>query len=117
VCADVPEEISAILERMLAKDPLDRYQTAAEVVHALMPFVNVPDRHGRRSGKLPPLAAAAAKESTAGLNVKHAVEAADTAAALARAQRTAKLAVLGMVGGIAFGVVSLAFALAVYLAK
>jgi eukaryotic-like serine/threonine-protein kinase len=120
VCPDVPEELSAILERMLAKDPTDRYQTAAEVVQALMPFVSVPDRNGRPSGKLPPMAAAAAHESTAGLDTRpvvEAVEAADAATELARAKRTARLAVMGMIAGVAFGVVSLAVALAVTLGK
>ena len=56
VCSDVLEPISEVVERMLAKDPADRYQTAAEVVQALMPFVGIPDRAGQRSGKLPPLA-------------------------------------------------------------
>ncbi len=117
VCPDVPEELSAVVEKMLAKDPADRYQTAAEVVQALMPFVSVPDRNGRPSGKLPPIAAAAAQESTAGLDVRPAVEAADAATALARAQRTAKLALMGVAAGVLFGLASLAVALAVYLGK
>jgi serine/threonine-protein kinase len=114
---DVPEELSAILETMLAKDPDDRFQSAAEVVQALLPFVNMPDRNGRSSGKLPLLAAAAAQESTAGLDVRPAIEAADAADALARAQRTAKLALMGMAAGVLFGLVSLAVALAVCLGR
>ncbi len=35
---DMPEELAAVLSRMLAKAPVDRYQTAAEVAAALAPF-------------------------------------------------------------------------------
>lgn len=35
---DVPEGLAAIVDRMLAKDPEDRFQTPAEVVEALKPF-------------------------------------------------------------------------------
>jgi serine/threonine-protein kinase len=115
VCADVPEPLSAIVEKMLSKDPNDRYQSAAEVVQALMPFVNTPDASGKSSGKLPPLAAAAARESTANLDVRSVVEVADLTNALARAQRTAKLAVVGMIAGVLFGVLSLSLALMMYL--
>ena len=114
LCPDVPEELSEIVERMLAKDPADRYQTAAEVVQALLPFVNTPDRNGLKSGKLPLLAAAAVQESTAGLDLQPAIDAVDE---LARARRTARLALAGMAAGLLFGVVSLAFALAVYFGK
>lgn len=37
--ADVPEPVAAIYERLLAKSPSDRFQTAAELVEALTPFV------------------------------------------------------------------------------
>lgn len=113
--AGVPEELSAIVEKMLAKAPEDRYQSAAEVVQALMPFVSAPDAAGRRSGKLPPLAAAAARESTAGLDVKPLIEVVDMAVALEQAQRKAKLAIMGMIAGIVFGVSALIFALVVCL--
>ncbi len=111
VCPDVPEELSAIIEVMLAKNPADRYQTAAEVVQVLVPFVGLPDRRGLASGKLPPLAAAAVAESTAGLETGPLIEALDAAAELAQAQRTARLAVMGMLAGLAFGLVCLVFAL------
>jgi serine/threonine-protein kinase len=119
---DVPRALSAAVATMLAKDPAARYQSAAEVVHALMPFVNAPDAAGRSSGKLPPLAAAAARESTAHLAVspedlRPAPEPDELAAALAKAQRTAKLAVLGMIAGSIFGAVSLALAVLMYLAR
>src|SRR5205823_1935929 len=36
--ADVPAELSAVLARMLAKDPVQRYQRPVEVAQALAPF-------------------------------------------------------------------------------
>src|SRR5438552_845193 len=36
--ADVPAELAQILDRMLARDPEERYQTPAEVARALSPF-------------------------------------------------------------------------------
>ncbi|HEY1187325.1 MAG TPA: serine/threonine-protein kinase [Gemmata sp.] len=114
---DIPEALSDAVEVMLAKDPGDRYQTAGEVVQVLLPFVNTPDRHGQSSGKLPPLAVAAVQESTGGLDVGPIREAVAAAEALARAQRTARLAVTGMIAGVLFGLVSLGAALALCLAK
>src|SRR5205807_1317961 len=35
---DVPAELAAVLDRMLAKDPAARYQTPVEVAEALAPF-------------------------------------------------------------------------------
>ena len=113
-CADVPVALSAVVERMMAKDPAARYQSAAAVIQALLPFVGTPDRTGRPSGKLPPIAAAAVAESTTGLELKPVMELAD---ALTRAQRTVRWAITGMVAGVLFGVASLALALAVYLAR
>ena len=37
-CPDIPEGLVAVLNRMLAKDPADRYSTPAEVAEALAPF-------------------------------------------------------------------------------
>ena len=48
--ADVPPELAAVAHRMLAKDPAERFQTPAEVVSALAPFVgggSVPRRPRR----------------------------------------------------------------------
>jgi serine/threonine protein kinase len=39
---DVPEGLVAIVEKMMAKDPADRYQTPAEVVEALEPWTATP---------------------------------------------------------------------------
>jgi serine/threonine protein kinase len=35
---EVPEGVSDIIAKMMAKEPVDRYQTAAEVVEALLPY-------------------------------------------------------------------------------
>jgi eukaryotic-like serine/threonine-protein kinase len=39
---DVSEELAAVLDRMLTKDPNERYQTPTEVYEGLLPFVQVP---------------------------------------------------------------------------
>jgi serine/threonine protein kinase len=39
---DVPEEMAAVLSRMMAKDPAQRYQTPAEVAEALAPWTADP---------------------------------------------------------------------------
>ncbi len=109
-CEDVPEALSAVVDKMLAKGPDDRYQTAAEVVQALLPFVNTPDRTGRASGKLPPLAAAAVQESTAGLDVGPVRDALAAAEALAQVRRWKRLAVLGLVGTAVFATATAALA-------
>jgi len=41
---DVPPEIDAVVSRMLARNPDDRYQTPAEVVAALVPFAHISPR-------------------------------------------------------------------------
>ena len=38
VCPDVPQELSDLVDRMLAKNPSDRPQTPKEVAEALLPF-------------------------------------------------------------------------------
>jgi serine/threonine-protein kinase len=38
VCEDVPEAVSKVIAKMMAKNPADRYQSAAEVMQALLPF-------------------------------------------------------------------------------
>jgi tRNA A-37 threonylcarbamoyl transferase component Bud32 len=37
-CPEVPAELAAVLDRMLAKDPAGRFQSPAEVAEALVPF-------------------------------------------------------------------------------
>jgi serine/threonine protein kinase len=39
---EVPEELAAVIEKMMAKDPAQRYQTPAEAVEALTPFTQQP---------------------------------------------------------------------------
>jgi eukaryotic-like serine/threonine-protein kinase len=39
IARDIPEELAAIVEKMMAKHPEDRYQTMAEVAEALTPFI------------------------------------------------------------------------------
>ncbi len=39
---EVPDELAAVLMKMLAKNPADRYQTPAEVRHALEPWTKEP---------------------------------------------------------------------------
>ncbi|HKB41691.1 MAG TPA: serine/threonine-protein kinase, partial [Gemmataceae bacterium] len=40
--SDVPEELAAVIDTMMAKAPEERYQTPEEVVEALGPFVQAP---------------------------------------------------------------------------
>lgn len=54
---DVPDELAAVVARMLAKEPRMRYQTPAEVVKALTPFLN------RGTSKAPAQAPPGAKKS------------------------------------------------------
>ena len=54
---EVPADLAAVLDRMLAKDPDQRFATAEEVVRALAPFV--------AGGDLPRLAAGAARSAPA----------------------------------------------------
>jgi hypothetical protein len=41
---DIPPALSRVLERMMAKDPAQRYQTPAELAEALRPFLVAPKR-------------------------------------------------------------------------
>jgi formylglycine-generating enzyme required for sulfatase activity len=58
LCADVPIELSAVVARMLSKDPAQRYQKPIEVAQALLPFI-------KAGGKLGENAAAVTGKSSA----------------------------------------------------
>ncbi len=47
---DVPTELMAIVDRMMAKDPADRYQTPIEVAEALTPFAKASGLHKTLAG-------------------------------------------------------------------
>jgi tetratricopeptide (TPR) repeat protein/tRNA A-37 threonylcarbamoyl transferase component Bud32 len=56
---DVPAEVSAVVARMLAKDPKQRYQQPVEVVRALAPFIKAEGRPAAAgAAALPPARAA-----------------------------------------------------------
>src|SRR5207248_1407601 len=56
---DAPPGLAAVVGRMLAKDPAQRYQSPAEVAEALRSFAE-PEPAGRRPGWRPALLAALA---------------------------------------------------------
>ncbi|MBA4066301.1 MAG: hypothetical protein C0501_21815 [Isosphaera sp.] len=92
---DVPEGLSRVIDRMMAKDPRDRYPSAAEVVAALLPFVG--SGATPSSGNLPPIAAAAVSETTA--NLRRPVPPAPAGGA----RRKKRLAVAGLAGVVLLG--------------
>ena len=104
VCPDVPEGLSRAVARMLAKNPADRYPSAAAVVQALVPFVGTPDHTGRPSGKLPPRAAAAVQESAGDIELEPLREALAAADAQAQVRRWKRLALVGLAGTAAFAI-------------
>ncbi|MBA4188555.1 MAG: hypothetical protein C0467_11165 [Planctomycetaceae bacterium] len=65
VCEDVPKEVSAIIAKMMAKDPVERYQSATDLIPELLPYVgDGVDHEGMPSGQLPPLVVAALSQGT-----------------------------------------------------
>jgi formylglycine-generating enzyme required for sulfatase activity/serine/threonine protein kinase len=54
VRADVPVEVSAVVAKMLAKDPKQRFQTPVEVTRALAPFARAAGKPGAAGGVLEP---------------------------------------------------------------
>jgi serine/threonine protein kinase len=41
LCAEVPEELEAVIDKMMAKKPEDRYQLPAEIIEALEPWTSI----------------------------------------------------------------------------
>ena len=54
---DVPAELAAVVARMLAKNPADRFQTPAEVAAALVPFIKAGDKGSAGAMAVPDLPA------------------------------------------------------------
>ncbi len=59
---DVPAELSAVVTRLLAKDPAQRYQQPVEVARALVPFIKQGTK--REGVSLPPLAMPVSERGT-----------------------------------------------------
>ncbi|HUR54463.1 MAG TPA: serine/threonine-protein kinase [Gemmataceae bacterium] len=97
VCADNPEEVSDAIEKMMQKDPDDRYQATAEIIPDLLPFVGDPRRGPGASGTLPALAVAGLGNST--MNLAAAMHQAALNPPLSKAQRK-KMIALASLGGL-----------------
>ena len=48
LCPEIEPGMALMIERMMAKRPDERFQTALEVAHALTPFVTAPSPAGVR---------------------------------------------------------------------
>jgi WD40 repeat protein/tRNA A-37 threonylcarbamoyl transferase component Bud32 len=64
VRADVPAELSAVVAKMLAKDPAQRYQRPVEVAQALLPFIKAGLKPAAAGGAPAPSGAGAADAGT-----------------------------------------------------
>jgi serine/threonine protein kinase len=67
---EVPAELSAVAEKMMAKDPAQRYQTPAEVAEALSPWTQqpIPPPPEKEMPRLSPAAMGAGEPSGSGLH-------------------------------------------------
>jgi WD40 repeat protein len=65
---DVPPDLARVVERLLAKDPADRYQTPVEVARALAPFIKSAPAPRERPPSAPALPAATPAEVPAKKN-------------------------------------------------
>lgn len=72
---DVPAELVAVLERMVAKEPSDRFQTAAEVVQAIAPLAR---GEGQSSGPDVSLRDTAGETNSASINRAASADAAES---------------------------------------
>jgi serine/threonine protein kinase len=65
---EVPAELAAVVEKMMAKDPAQRYQTPGEVVEALTPFTQqpIPPPPDKEMPRLSPAAMGSMSEITIG---------------------------------------------------
>jgi eukaryotic-like serine/threonine-protein kinase len=62
---DVPEGVSEVIAKMMAKEPSERYQTAADVVESLLPYaVNTPHESATTLGNSVPFAVESDEAST-----------------------------------------------------
>ena len=97
---DVPAELAAVLERMLAKEPEARFTTAAEVAKALAPHAGRAD--------LPALLARARGSEVAAKDRAETPSQPPTAVTAARGRHVSPLvAVALMLGGVGLGLVAL----------
>jgi serine/threonine protein kinase len=58
LCPNLPKGLAAVVARMMAKDPANRYQTPAEAAAALAPFARGPQISGLRSSEMPTMTGA-----------------------------------------------------------
>ncbi len=93
---DIPVKVSAIIARMMEKDPANRYQSAAEVITILLPFV-VSTNRSNSSIDLSPIAAAAISQTT-GQIAPHSYSGSWANLPLARPDRKRRLAFAGLMG-------------------